>query len=180
MATFLAAKKGTCCWRYWSWSVNCSSVCKHKRNFPVFFPDSGDFFTRAVQAVILDEGFQVESLQARTALKTASLVLEWCREQDHGEKLDSFSHILVVWLKVCFASQHTTVQLQKEWMWGAYHQLRTAETFVKDWRMFSANFVGQKAFPAFSSLLHTPFSSGWWRLGIPLLMDLQQDLQGGP
>ena len=122
--------------------------------------DSGDIFTRAVQAVILDEGFQVESLQARTALKTASLVLEWCREQDHGEKLDSFSHILVVWLKVCFASQHTTVQLQKEWMWGAYHQLRTAETFVKDWRTFSADFVSQKAFPAFSSLLHTPFSSG--------------------
>ena len=56
----------------------------------------------------LDEGFQVESLQARTALKTAFLVLEWCREQDNQEKLYSFSHIPVVRLKACFASKHNT------------------------------------------------------------------------
>ena len=128
-------------------------------------------FTRAVQAVSLDEGFQVESLQARTALKTASLVLEWCREQDNREKLDSFSHVLVIRLKACFASKHTTVQLQKERMWGAYHQLRTAKTFVKDWRMFLANSVGQKAFPAFFQFVtHTIFK---W------LMKTRYPLAGG-
>ena len=106
-------------------------------------------FTKAVQAVLLDEGFQVESLQATTALKTASSLLEWCREPDNREILESFSHVLVVRLKSCFASKHTTTQLRKERMWGAYHQLRTAKTFVNDWRTFLADSVHQKAFPVF-------------------------------
>ena len=34
-------------------------------------------------------------------------------------------------------------------MWGAYHRLRTADSFVCDWRVFLAESVQCKAFPAF-------------------------------
>lgn len=120
--------------------------------------ECGDMLLEAVQAVLKDEGFQVESLHAETALKTASLVLEWGREPENREKLEVFSHVLVVRLRACFTSKRTTAQLQRERMWGAYHQLRTADTFVKDWRAFLNDSVGQKAYPAFFQFVtHTVF-----------------------
>ena len=35
-------------------------------------------------------------------------------------------------------------------MWRPYHRLRTADTFVHDWRLFLADSVQAKAFLAFS------------------------------
>ena len=102
-----------------------------------------------MNSIVADKGFRVESKQAETALKLATAVLEWCGKVENQQTLRPFAHILVVRLKACFASKHKTMQLKRERMWAAYHRLRTAETFVKDWRDFLATSVGFKAFPAF-------------------------------
>ena len=51
-------------------------------------------FTNAVQAVLKDEGFDINSLHARTALNTASLLQEWCRDDSNREKLGKFALVL--------------------------------------------------------------------------------------
>lgn len=106
-------------------------------------------FTNAVQAVLKDEGFDIDSLHARTALSTASLLQEWCRDDSNREKLGKFALVLVVRLRACFSTKHTSPRLQRERMWAAYHQLRTSDTFISDWRAFLTDSIGQKAYPAF-------------------------------
>ena len=44
--------------------------------FLFFCVEACDMFTNAVQAVLKDEGFDIDSLHARTALSTASLLQE--------------------------------------------------------------------------------------------------------
>ena len=39
--------------------------------------------------------------------------------------------------------------LKRTRMWGCYHRLRTADTFIHDWQRFITQSVGTKAFPAF-------------------------------
>ena len=104
-------------------------------------------FTEAVASVLQDEGFQVESLHSQTALKTARFLSEWCKDEKNKPKLHNFSHILVTRLKACFASKHKTFQLKRERMWGAYHRLRSSETFHKDWKDFVDESVGLKGYP---------------------------------
>ena len=94
--------------------------------------------------------FEVESEYTSAALKTALALEEWWKESPaNREKLFSFAHVLVVCLRACFPCKHSSLQLRKERMWGAYHRLRTADTFVSDWRTFLVESIRLKAFPAF-------------------------------
>ena len=111
---------------------------------------SAEIFMTAVQAVQKDEVFQVESEYTSAALKTSLSLQEWRKQSAANHmKLSSFAHILIVRLRACFPCNHTSLQLRKERMWGAYHRLRTADTFVSDWRLFITNSIGLKAFPSF-------------------------------
>ena len=104
----------------------------------------------AVEAVQKDEVFQVESDYTSAALKTSLALQEWQKQSSANYmKLSSFAHILIVRLRACFPCNHTSLQLRKERMWGAYHRLRTANTFVSEWRLFITNSIGLKAFPSF-------------------------------
>lgn len=104
----------------------------------------------AVEAVQKDEVFKVESEYTSAALKTSVALQEWWKQSEANHmKLSSFAHILIVRLRACFPCKHKSLQLKKERMWGAYHRLRTADTFVSDWRLFITNSTGLKAFPSF-------------------------------
>ena len=61
---------------------------------------------KAVEALKLEEMFQVESNYTSTALKT-SLALEewWKRSKSNYQRLSSFSLVLSVRLGACFASK---------------------------------------------------------------------------
>ena len=67
---------------------------------------------------------------------------------ENYQRLSTFFRVLAVRLGACFASKWSTLQLKKEKMWGAYHRLRTADSFVSDWSV-SGKSVQCKAFPAF-------------------------------
>ena len=101
-----------------------------------------ELFMTAVQAVQKDEVFQVESEYTSAALKTSLSLQEWRKQSAANHmKLSSFAHILIVRLRACFPCNHTSLQLRKERMWGAYHRLRTADTFVSDWRLFILSLI---------------------------------------
>ena len=89
-----------------------------------------ELFMTAVQAVQKDEVLQVESGYTSAALKTSLALQEWQKQSANHMKLSSFAHILIVRLRACFPCNYTSLQLRKERMWGAYHRLRTAYTFV--------------------------------------------------
>ena len=84
--------------------------------------ESVELFCKAVASVLTDEGFQLETEHTTAAVKTASAVLEWCKDPRNNEKLSSFSHVLVVRLRACFCRKYRTFQLKRERMWGNYHQ----------------------------------------------------------
>ena len=125
----------------------------------VLFLGARHIFIRAVEAVIADEMFEVESEYTSVALETALAMQEWWKQSPSNlELLTKFAHILHVRLNACFAYSRSTLQLKKERMWGAYHRLRTADSFVQDWRIFLNHSVNMKAFSAFYQFVtHTIF-----------------------
>ena len=64
-------------------------------------------FTNTVQAV-LKKGFYINSINARTVFNTASLLQEWCRDDSNREKLGIFALVLMVRLRACFSTKHTS------------------------------------------------------------------------
>ena len=123
---------------------------------------STSIFTKAVQSVLTDEGFQVPSQDAKASLNTASALLTWSAEQCHQVTLDKFANSLTTRLSTCF--RHTagcsSIQLRKDKMWGAYHMLRTSKTFREDWSQFLLESVGHQASPAFFQYVtHTLFKA---------------------
>ena len=113
---------------------------------------------RAVEKVKEEELFKVESEYTSAAVKTAQALEDWWKKSPSNlEVLKEFSHILYVRLDACFACNRSTLQLRKERMWGSYHRLRSAETFVRDWQKFLSFSVKMKAFPSFISLWCTVF-----------------------
>ena len=78
-----------------------------------------------------EELFEVEFEYASAAVKTAQALEDWWKKSpSNPEVLKEFSHILYVRLNACFACCRSTLQLRKERMWGSYHRLGAAETFV--------------------------------------------------
>ena len=103
-----------------------------------------------MEAIKVDEALLVQSEYTSAALKTAMALEEWWKKSEESyQHLSTFSPVLTVRLGACFASKWSTLQLKKENMWGAYHRLRTVDSFVCDWRVFLAESVQCKAFPAF-------------------------------
>ena len=76
--------------------LSLNSIVVGLGNCFLFCVEACDMFTNAVQAVQKDEGFYIDSLHARTALNTASLLQEWCRDDSNLKKLGIFALILVV------------------------------------------------------------------------------------
>ena len=116
-------------------------------------------FMWAVEKVKEDELFKVESEYTSAALKTAQALEDWWKKSPSNlELMQEFSRILYVRLNACFACHRSTLQMRKERMWGSYHRLRSAETFVHDWRKFLSVTVKVKAFPSFYQFVtHTVF-----------------------
>jgi len=104
---------------------------------------------KAVDAVLSDDGFEVESPYTAAALKVASDIKKWHEHPENHTTLELFSHVLVLRLKACFTSKHKTMQLKRESMWGAYHRLRASDTFRRDWKTFLHESFQVEAFPAF-------------------------------
>lgn len=73
------------------------------------------------------------------AKETASTLLEQCECPSYH----SFAVNLVEQLSRCFVDHHT-FKLQKEAMWGTFHQLRTSDTFTNMWDTFVQRSVGGK------------------------------------
>ena len=116
-------------------------------------------FMRAVEKVKEEELFEVEPEYTSAAVKTAQALEDWWKKSPSNlEVLKEFFHILYVRLNACFACCRSTLQLRKERMWGSYHRLRSAETFVRDWQKFLSVSVKMKAFPSFYQfVVHTVF-----------------------
>ena len=78
-----------------------------------------------------EELFEVEFEYASAAVKTAQALEDWWKESpSNPEVLKEFFHILYVRLNACFVCCWSTLQFRKERMWGSYHHLGSAETFV--------------------------------------------------
>ena len=104
----------------------------------------------AVEAVQTEEQFKVASDYTCAAKKTSLTLQEWWKQSTTNmEQLTWFAHVLIVRLKACFASKCSSMALKRTRMWGCYHRLRTADTFIHDWQRFITQSVGTKAFTAF-------------------------------
>ena len=138
-------------------------------------------FLIAVEAVAVDEMFEVQSEYTTAALKTALVLQTWSKHSPrHYVKLSSFAHILIVRLNACFPCKHSTLQLKKERMWGAYHRLRTSVTFVGDWQTFLSTSVQLKAFPAFYQFVTHYVFKGLIKLHYPVSVEAGQESHSRP
>lgn len=104
----------------------------------------------AVEAVLTDSGFKVDSPDAAAALNTAGALLDWCKKEENSLVLKSFSKYLTSNLKPCLGKEKLSLRTRKSRMWGHYHQLRTSEKFAQEWKDFLTKSVGSEvAIPAF-------------------------------
>ena len=104
----------------------------------------------AVLAIQTDEAFQLESEFTCAALKTSQTLEAWRKMCPvNEEKLSKSAHILVVRLQACFVCKKKDMTSRKERMWRSYIRLRTARTFVKDWKDFITDSVAMKTYLSF-------------------------------
>ena len=105
----------------------------------------------AIETILLAEsGFQVDTPDATAALKTATALLEWCKKAENTIILKEFSKSLISNLKQCLGNDKQLLRTRKSRMWGHYHQLRTSENFVQEWKNFlSKSVLSEQASPTF-------------------------------
>ena len=85
------------------------------------------------------------SLGAATTLKVASGVREWMQQQCNTTKVELFASRLTAALRSCLPGPRVNQSLRREKMWGAYHRLRTSEEYVRIWKEFLNEAIGQSS-----------------------------------
>lgn len=86
----------------------------------------------AIKALLEDKGFEISSPSAADALNTANSLLEWSSSPLNHQVYSQFCASLILSLEKCLPK--STSQVEREIMWGNFHQLRTSVKFIYLWR----------------------------------------------
>ena len=113
-----------------------------------------DLLLEALNCVLKDEGFQLPTKPAISALTAAENLHRWAsnREQWH---IWCVATELVTALRTCTSidingsSGQAPQQTRQEKMWSKYHQVRTLETFKSKWHEFLEKSIGSQSIPLF-------------------------------
>ena len=108
-----------------------------------------DILVKSVEAVLTDTGFKVGTTDSTGALATATMLLSWAKRKENGPALQHFSKYVTSSLKLCLGRDTLSVRTRKGRMWGQFHQLRTSDSFIREWKDFLSKSVGSEAFPVF-------------------------------
>lgn len=93
----------------------------------------------ALQGVLNDESFKINSPATVKTRKAAESFLEWCLKDDNKDKLDIFTKQISKNLKdVIVSSKTKSLHYNKDKIWRGYFLLRTSESFIKQWTTFLA------------------------------------------
>ena len=104
----------------------------------------------ALRCLLEDEGFQLPTTPAISALKTAKDLHRWATTGDNAG-LHVFTTKLVATLKKCIdiSSVQACQQARREKMWSKYHEVRTSETFRSMWHEFLGTAIQSQSIPLF-------------------------------
>ena len=95
-------------------------------------PSGCELVRTAVQLVLKDDGFCIQSEPARRARFLAEKYLEWCKKDENERVFQSFSDELVMGLQGCFTSK-PTVKVRQKRIWESYFKYRSSSKFVQKW-----------------------------------------------
>lgn len=97
----------------------------------------------------MDDGFTIESPTALNARETAKKLLQWCDNPAHHLALCSFAEDLAQQLYACLHVKYKSQGANRERMWGAFHKLRTSDSYLAKWKLFLSQSVSVEACPIF-------------------------------
>ena len=100
---------------------------------------------KGVAAVIENDLFSLETLPAAATLKVATDLNKWMIQPHNYPQVELFATQLTAALKSCLPAPRLSQQVRREKLWGAYHQLRTSEKYIRDWKEFLHKTVGQSS-----------------------------------
>ena len=98
--------------------------------------------------LLADKSFGPPSAAAVTARKTGECLHQWLAAAEHQEKAKAFSDSLLASLDTCF-DPRLNARVQKETMWGNFHQLRCSQPSVCMWKTFLMETLSVDAYPIF-------------------------------
>ena len=113
---------------------------------------------KAVQALLEDPSFRLDTIPARSAYSIAEKVLQWIAS--HNQEALAFEEEIVHLLDACIVCKRGTAQLNRKHMWLAYHTMRVSNDYKTKWKklLLKANITDLDQH--FISLLGTTFSRG--------------------
>ena len=102
-----------------------------------------------VEALLVDDGFQIRSTLSQGALSTAESFLSWSKVND--TEFTSFSTDIVHDLEAVFSRVPSTLRLkvQREKMWGYYHTVRSSVHYRQKWCRALEKIPGCESSPIF-------------------------------
>ena len=135
----------------------------------------------AVEAIILNESFQVQLEPAITAHRQAVRISKWVHQgRDNELTFMRFEENVKAKLQKCIEEStlaSKALQTQKLDMMRKYYELRTSESFYRVWNELTIAATGMEAIPVFfsgrdgscfSENDHCSFSSGrCWYIAVP-------------
>ena len=95
-----------------------------------------ELLKRASESITKDEGFNVPSVTASSALLTATNLNEWMFRQENEVTVITFLKELVEYLKGCIMHSGASQKTRRERMWRNFHTLRVSESFKRLWHDF--------------------------------------------
>ena len=119
--------------------------------FNSLFPICFCSFHSGVEAVIVDESFNVGSSVSAEVLKVGQRVHRWLKEPSNFDQADQFSKSVVSQLQWCIpaSDRFKSVQSRRERMWGDYHQLHCSSAYTSAWKIFLGQNLGTQGHPIF-------------------------------
>ena len=101
-----------------------------------------EILKRAVENVLADDGFKIQTPSSRSAVEDARKLLQWFSLPNSKEVFYEFAEMLVSDVDKCFdppkniSKRGSMLQGRREAMWSSYHKLSTSDTFAKNWERF--------------------------------------------
>ena len=87
----------------------------------------------ALEEVLQDPSFNTTSFVAADALKAATKLLQWCKEEENKAVVDVFSRQLVAELSEPFVASSERRPLNRKKLWKALWSVRSSNGFITRW-----------------------------------------------
>eukprot|EP00731_Ephydatia_muelleri_P034934 Em0087g3a len=116
---------------------------------------SNEILKNAIENVLIDDGFKIQTPSSRSAVEDARKLLHWFSLPDSKDVICEFSERLVSDVDKCFnppkkvKKSGCMLQRKREVMWSSFHQLTTSEEFVKNWEKFLTDSINAFPHPIF-------------------------------